>query len=211
MRRFVSSDVEDYARKFTQSESQLLQELIQETHSKTDLPEMLSGRLSGRFLKLLVQLCGAKVAVEIGTFTGYSALCIAEGLPEDGQLLCCDISEEYAAIARQYFSKSPFGHKIELKVAPALDSLKAFDGAIDFAFIDADKVSYLKYYEAILEKMSSGGLIVLDNCLWSGDVLAPHDDSSRALHKINEVIADDPRVENVILTVRDGLNLVRKK
>ena len=211
MKRFIDEQVEEYARSHTQPETGLLLALAEETWQSTDLPQMLSGRLSGRFLKMLVQLTRARFAVEVGMFTGYSALSIAEGLPEEGRLLTCDTNPNYAKVARRYFDQSRHGKKIDIALGPASETLSGLNTEIDFAFVDADKVNYDTYYETLLEKMTQGGLIVLDNCLWSGEVLNPKDESSQALHALNEKISRDDRVENVILTVRDGLNLIRKK
>ena len=154
---------------------------------------------------------GAKRAVEIGTFTGYSALSIAEGLPDDGRLTCCDVSEEWTAIARRYWALAPWGHKIELRLAPALETLGQLEGPIDFAFVDADKSNYVNYWEALLPKMCAGGLIVADNVLWSGTVLAPDTESARAIAEFNRYVAADDRVEQVMLTVRDGITIARKR
>jgi caffeoyl-CoA O-methyltransferase len=211
MERFIDQEVEAYAKRRTQQEPVLLQTLETETWKTMEWPQMLSGRLSGRFLKLLVQISGAKNVLEVGTFTGYSALCLAEGLPENGRVITCDINEKCAKLAQKYFDQSPHGKKIALKLGPALTTIAQFDGLIDLAFIDGDKVNYQNYYEALVNKVRPGGLIVIDNCLWSGLVLAPTDPSSIAIDSLNELISRDERVENVILTVRDGLNIVRKK
>ena len=171
---------------------------------------MQVGPIEGRLLMLLVKLCSAKRAVEIGTFTGYSSLNIAEGLPDDGTLIACDIDPVATAVAQRYWDESPWGHKIELRVGAALDTLSAIEGPIDFAFIDADKENYVAYWDALLPKMRSGGLIVADNVLWSGRVLEPEDETDFAIVAFNAHVAADARVEQVMLSVRDGVTIARK-
>jgi caffeoyl-CoA O-methyltransferase len=187
--------------------------LREETYARTDLPQMAVGHLEGRFLKLLVQLLGAKRAVEVGTFTGYSALSIAEGLPDDGHLLTLDVSQTWTAIARKAWAMVPWGARIELVLGPAAETLGRLEGPLDFAFIDADKPGYTTYWDLIVPKLRPGGLVVSDNVLWSGRVLEaePSDADTRALVAFNQHVARDARVEHVMLTVRDGLMLARKK
>lgn len=208
---FVVEDaVEDYAREHTHPEPELLQKLTKETYSRMLYPQMLTGRLEGRSLKMWVQMIGAKRVLEIGTFTGYSALSMAEGLPEDGELITCEVNPEAQFMAEKYFKQSPHGAKIKLIMGPALDTIASLEGPFDFAFVDAHKMEYLAYYETILPKMRPGGIMAIDNTLWYKKVLDPKDDETRAIHQLNERIARDDRVENVLLTVRDGINLVRK-
>jgi caffeoyl-CoA O-methyltransferase len=168
------------------------------------------GALEGAFLRMLVLMTGAKRILEIGTFTGYSALLWAEALPRDGRVITCDINPETTEIAKRYFAESPQGHKIEVKLGPALHSLKFIDGPFDICFIDADKESYPQYYEACFERVRPRGLIVLDNMLRDGQVLEPADPGSLAIDALNKRIRKDPRVENVLLPVRDGIMLVLK-
>jgi len=162
-----------------------------------------------------VRAIGARSAIEIGTFTGYSALCIARGLPGDGRLLCCDLSEEWTAIGRDYWNRAGLGHKIELRLGPALDTLRALPAGeqFDFAFVDADKTGYRAYYDELLTRLRPNGLILFDNVLWRGSVLSEHpaDDSTRALRELNDAIAGDPRVESVMVPISDGLTIVRKR
>ncbi|MCP4867228.1 MAG: methyltransferase [Proteobacteria bacterium] len=205
----VDEDVEAYAAEHCSEVSDLYERLREETYAATTLPQMQVGRIEGRLLKLLVQLSGARRAVEIGTFTGYSSLSIAEGLPDDGTLICLDVSEEWTAIARRYWAEAPWGDKIELRLGPAIESLEAIDGPIDFVFIDADKEGYIGYWEALLPKMAPGGLLVIDNVLWSGSVLAPETESAKAIVAFNAHAAADDRVEQVLLTVRDGITVAR--
>jgi caffeoyl-CoA O-methyltransferase len=208
---FILKEVEQYAESHTGPVSPIFLELERETIEETDRANMLTGRVVGIFLKMLVQVSGAKKVVEIGTFTGYSALMMASGLPEGGELVTCEVSVEYARIARKYFDRSPHGKKIDVQVAPALETVKKIpDGSVDFVFIDADKRSYHLYYEESLRLLRQGGLIAVDNVLWYGSVLSPHDEDSRAITSFNEMVLKDERVENVILTVRDGLSLIRK-
>jgi predicted O-methyltransferase YrrM len=168
----------------------------------------------GTFLALLVGALAAKFAVEVGTFTGYSALCMARALPPGGKLLCCDVSEDFTQIARRFWQKAGVADRIELRLGPALDTLRALPAspAIDFAFIDADKENYAAYYEEILRRMRPGGLIAIDNVLWSGQVIRPEDQSenTRAIRAVNDKVAADKRVQSVMLGVSDGLTLVRK-
>lgn len=206
----IQPEIERYAQEHTRQEPELLQKLAAATYAEMDSPTMLTGRLEGRLLKLLAQLCGAKRVLEIGTFTGYSALSMAEGMPEDGQVITCEIEPKHAEFARRYFARSPHGKKIEIRMGPALDTLKSLTAGFDMAFIDADKANYPAYYEAVVELIRPGGLILVDNTLWSGTVLKPTDEESRAIAALNRRIAGDGRVENVLLTVRDGVQLVRK-
>jgi caffeoyl-CoA O-methyltransferase len=168
----------------------------------------------GAFMRLLVAAIGARGAVEVGVFTGYSSLCIARGLPPDGRLLCCDVSEEYTAIARRYWERAGVSQKIELRVAPAIDTLLALGEAeqFDFGFIDADKVNYTRYYEEILKRLRPGGIIAVDNVLWQGSVIDPQDQSpdTVAIRRFNDAIVRDARVECVMLHISDGLTLARK-
>lgn len=207
---FINQEVEAFAHDHTKPESDLFRRLHDETHATMASPQMLVGRIEGQFLKLLVRLTGAKRVLEIGMFTGYSALMMAEGLPDDGQLVTCDINSKAEEVARRYFDESPHGHKIEIRIGPALETIKTLTGPLDLVFIDADKTNYSNYYEACMPLLRQGGLIVADNVLWSGRVIAPDDDDTRAIVAFNERVQSDSRVENVCLTVRDGMMLARK-
>jgi caffeoyl-CoA O-methyltransferase len=169
----------------------------------------------GAFMTLLVQAIGARDAVEVGTFTGYSSIAIARGLPDDGHLLCCDVNEEWTAIARRSWEAAGVGHKIELRLAPALDTLRALpsEEQFDLAFVDADKPSYAAYYEELLARMRRNGLILVDNTLWSGAVVGDtaDDESTVALRAFNDLVAADHRVDVALLTLGDGLTLIRKR
>ena len=202
--------IEEYAERHSKPLSPVHEKLWLETYSKTRSPEMMVGALEGAFLKMLVFMTGARRILEIGTFTGYSALAFAEALPRDGRIVTCDINVETTEIARRHFAESPNGHKIEIKLGPALDSLRLIPGPFDLCFIDADKESYADYYEACMELVRPKGLIVLDNMLRSGRVLNPRDPGTRVIDALNKRIRNDSRVQNVLLPVRDGIMLVHK-
>jgi caffeoyl-CoA O-methyltransferase len=204
--------IEEYVKARTRPEPELLQKLITETEEKFGLG-MLTGRVEGRLLKLLVQLSGAQKILEIGTYTGYSALSMAEGLPDDGQLITCENNPDHAEIARKYIDRSPIGHKIQIKMGDALDTIKELkeqEYTTDLIFLDADKIRYPLYYEHLIDLLNPGGLIIVDNALWSGEVLDPKDPEAEAIAKLNEIMTDDDRIENVLLTVRDGMMIGRK-
>ena len=207
---FIDKKIEQYAFDHTSEEGELLRRLEEETYEKLEIPQMTTGRIEARFLKLLARLVGAQRILEIGTFGGYSALSMAEALPEGGTLVTCDEDPVAIAFAQKYFSESPHGKKIKQMEGPALESIEKLTGTFDMAFIDADKINYSNYYEAILPMIRPGGLIAVDNVLWSGRVLDPQDESDRAIHEFNEWIVKDQRVESVLLTVRDGLNCIIK-
>jgi len=207
---FIDEKIEEYAFDHTSYEGNLLEQLEKETYEKLEIPQMTTGRIEARLLKLLARLVGAKRILEIGTFAGYSALSMAEALPEDGELVTCEIDPEAIIFAKKYFDLSLHGKKITLMEGPALESLKKISGPFDMAFIDADKENYNNYYEAILPLIRSGGLMAIDNVLWSGRVLDPQDKSDKAIHQLNERVIQDARVESVLLTVRDGLNCIVK-
>jgi predicted O-methyltransferase YrrM len=212
MDRYLPEDLARYVEEHAEPVSPLLEELERETRERTGHPGMLTGRVEGAFLRMLVRITGANKVVEIGCFTGYSALMMAEGLPEDGELVTCEVSGEYASIARKYFDRSPHGKKIRLVLGPAADTMRGVpDGSVDFVFIDADKGGYSLYYEESLRILRGGGLIAADNALWSGRILSPGDDDSRAIESFNRRVMTDDRVEKVMLPVRDGIYLVRKK
>ncbi|HKA16198.1 MAG TPA: class I SAM-dependent methyltransferase [Myxococcota bacterium] len=193
----------------------VLDSLARETQALGPISIMQVAPEQGAFLTMVAQLMGARRAVEIGTFTGYSALCLARGLPEDGKLLCCDTSEEWTAVARRHWEKAGVAHKIELKIAPAIETLRALPRTanLDLAFIDADKTSYIDYYEELLGRLRPGGLILVDNVLWSGNVVNPaaNDANTAAIRRFNDHVAADRRVESVMLPISDGLTFARKK
>ncbi len=207
----VDEKIEAYAADHTRAQPELLDRLAQETHRSMKAPQMLTGRLEGGFLRLMVRAFQARRIVEIGMYTGYSALSMAEALPDDGKLITCEVNPEAEAIARRYFRESPHGDKIEIRMGPALQTLEKLEGPFDFAFIDADKENYPSYYELCLERLRPGGAIAVDNVLWSGRVLDPQDKETRAIATLNERVRKDDRVDHVLLTIRDGVMLVIKK
>ena len=207
---FIDEKIDEYAFDHTSYEGDLLKQLEEETYEKRDIPQMTTGRIEARLLKMLARLTGAKRILEIGTFAGYSALSMAEALPDEGELVTCEMDPEAIFVAKKYFGLSPHGKKITLMEGPALDSLKKVSGLFDMAFIDADKENYSNYYDVIFPLIRPGGLMAIDNVLWSGRVLDPKDNSDKAIHELNEKVVRDNRVEAVMLTVRDGLNCIIK-
>jgi caffeoyl-CoA O-methyltransferase len=211
MRAIIPKLIDDYATGHSSAPSALLRELAAYTQAHCENPQMLIGPLAGRLLQLLVRLGNVRSILEIGMFTGYSALHMAEALPDDGHIVCCELDGDRANIARGFFARSPHGHKIEIRIGRALDTLAGLRGPFDMVLIDADKESYITYYEAVLPMLASGGLVVADNVLWSGRVLRPESASDRAMAAFNQHVAADERVENVLLTVRDGITLARRR
>lgn len=196
----------------------ILDELRAETERLGDISKMLISPEQGNFLSLLVAGLGARTAIEVGTFTGYSAICIARGLPAEGRLICCDLSDEWTSIARRYWPRAGVEHKIELRLGAAEKTLSALESDLefDFAFIDADKPRYDIYYELLLPRLRPNGLIIFDNMLWSGRVVNPPLDDPdirdiNAINAMNDKLAHDPRIESVLLPIADGLNICRKK
>lgn len=210
MKPLVDPEIEEYVRRYTTPEPQLLSDLREATYAAMSMPQMQVGLVEGSLLKMLVALTGARLVVEVGMFTGYSALMMAAALPDDGRLITCDVDPQAEEMARAFFARSGHGHRIEIRMGPARDTLPGISGPVDLAFIDADKTGYADYYEILVEKMRPGGLLVLDNMLWSGQVLQPDDDDARALAAMARHVQDDARVENVLLTVRDGMMLARR-
>jgi predicted O-methyltransferase YrrM len=211
MQPLVAEEIEAYAESHTEPVDPLFEELREETQRSMASPQMQVGRVEGTFLKTLVSISRARRALEIGMFTGYSALMIAAGLPEGGELVTCDVDPKAESIARRYFARSPHGSKIKIRMGPALETLRTLPGPLDFVFIDADKENYSNYYDAAIPLLSPGGLLVADNALWSGKVLDPKEASDRAIAAFNDRVAADPRVEKVLLTIRDGMFLARKR
>lgn len=206
----VAPRVELYAEEHTTPPAELLVELAAETRATLDSAEMLTGTSVGRLLELLVHGLGARRVLEIGTFTGYSALSMAAGLPADGQIHTCEVDLARAALASRYIARSPYAGQITVHVGQALESIAAIEGEFDFVFIDADKPNYANYVEAVLPRLSERGLIAIDNTLWGGEVLDPLDDTGRVIAKLNNRLATDTRITVVQLTVRDGITLIRR-
>ena len=189
--------------------------LIEETRKLGGISIMQIAPEQGAFMTLLARTLGARRAVEVGTFTGYSALCLARGLPDDGRLICCDVSEEWASVGRPYWEKAGVAHKIDLRIAPAIETLRSLPRTqdVDMAFIDADKTSYRDYYEELLMRLRPGGVILVDNVLWMGQVVNPDvdDEQTQAIRAFNDAVAADERVDCVMLAISDGLTILRKR
>jgi predicted O-methyltransferase YrrM len=209
----VPDEIDAYAEAHTTAPPELLAELAEETKATLRAPQMLTGTIEGRFLEFLVYALKARRVLELGTYSGYSSLSMAAGLPEGGHIDTCEYEEKHAEVARRYISQSPYADRITIHLGPALETIERLEGEFDFVFIDADKENYVNYYEALLPRLADGGLMALDNTLWSGRVLDDSDDSegTRAIKAINERIASDERVTSVMLSVRDGVTLVRRR
>ena len=207
----IHSKIEQYSKDVTTSTPELLQELLKATYANIENPQMATGPLEGRFLKLMVQLTGAKKVLEVGMFTGYGTLSMAEGLPEDGKIFSCEFVDQNIEFAQKFFQKSPHGKKIEILKGPALHSMKKLDSNFDLIFVDADKEEYPDYYEESLRLLRKGGCALFDNMLRGGSVLDPQDDAAKAIDQVNRKASKDSRVECVLLTIRDGVLLFRKK
>jgi caffeoyl-CoA O-methyltransferase len=207
----VDEKLEAYAEAHTTPPGELLARLAEETKATMSAPQMLTGPIEGRFLELLVHGIGAKRVLEIGTFTGYASLSMAAALPEGGHVHTCDIEPKHTEVAQRYIDESPYADRITIHLGPALETIAKVEGDFDFVFIDADKENYDNYYEAVLPRLSEHGLIAIDNTLWSGKVLDPPDESSRAIAALNDKLAADERVVVVQLTVRDGVTLIRRR
>jgi caffeoyl-CoA O-methyltransferase len=211
----LTPELHDYVVSRGAREDAALAKVRESTAALGDIAVMQISPDQGALMTMLARLIGARRAIELGTFTGYSALCIARGLPADGHLLCCDVSGEWTAIARRFFEKAGVAHRIELRLAPGIETLRALPATedVDLAFIDADKPSYPLYYEEILRRMRPGGLLLADNVLWLGRVADPaaDDEQTRAIRSFNELVARDERVDRVMLPIADGLTIARKR
>jgi caffeoyl-CoA O-methyltransferase len=211
---FISSQLSDYADQHTTAEAELLQRINRETNLEVLMPRMLSGHLQGRILAMVSKMISPAYIVEIGTYTGYSALCMAEGLKSDGKLITLEYNKELQKRILSYFAESDAAPKLELRMGDAMDEIPNLEAGIDLVFIDADKTNYLNYYNLIFDKLNRGGYILADNVLWSGKVIEevdPDDADTLALIKFNTFVQQDERVENILMPVRDGLMLIRKK
>jgi len=211
----LSAGVHDYLLAHGTRPDPVQQALIEETKALGDIALMQIAPEQGAFMTLLARAIGAKRALEVGTFTGYSALCIARGLADDGSLLCCDVSEEWTAIARRHWEKAGVSHKIALRIAPAAETLRALppDAVYDIAFLDADKVGYAAYFDEIVPRLRPNGLLLVDNVLWMGRVADPgaDDEQTETIRAFNRKAASDPRVDCVMLPIADGLTILRKR
>ena len=211
----VDPAVDTYAEAHSEPPGEVLERLAEETRAKTTVPQMMVGPLEGRFLAFLVRALRARRVLEVGTFTGYSSICMASALPYDGRIVTLDVNAETTEIARRYAAEAGVVDRIDYRVGDAgetSETIAGLEGPFDLVFIDADKSGYVDYYEAALPMLADGGLIVADNVLWSGRVVSePDDDSTRAIQRFNDHVRDDDRVEQVLLTVRDGMTLIRRR
>nr|WP_295870108.1 O-methyltransferase [uncultured Chitinophaga sp.] len=206
--------VEAFAEKYTSAESPLLYKLNRETHLKVELPHMLSGHVQGKFLEMVSHMLRPRRILELGTYTGYSAICLAAGLPDDGILHTIDINEELETLCHQYFEASGYADKIKMHIGKAADVMTSLDEVFDLVFIDADKAGYVHYYDLVWEKLRPGGFILADNVLYHGQVLQPENEQgsqAKAMVRFCEKVLADDRAEQVLLTIRDGILLIRKK
>ena len=210
---FIPKEIDEYAGKYTAEENKTLSDLNRETHIKVLIPRMLSGHIQGRILSMFSHMIQPKNILEIGTYTGYSAICFAEGMQPDGKLITIDINHELETMANSYFKKSGFENQIEMKIGNAMDIVPSLTMNFDLVFIDADKHNYSNYFDLVIDKVNKGGFIIADNVLWSGKVTTDEvntDKDTKALDEYNKKIHEDPRVENVLMPVRDGLMVARK-
>ncbi|CAH0994772.1 tRNA 5-hydroxyuridine methyltransferase [Emticicia aquatica] len=209
---FISPEIDQYCVEHTSAENEVLTNLNRETHAKVLQARMLSGHFQGRLLSMFSQMIQPKNILEIGTYTGYSALCLAEGLQENGKILTIDVNEELEDFVRNFFSQSPLNNKIDFQIGNALTIIPTLNQIFDLVFIDADKLNYANYYDLVFEKVRKGGYIISDNVLWSGKVAdySKKDKDTLAIRAFNQKLHDDNRVENILLPIRDGLMVVRK-
>jgi caffeoyl-CoA O-methyltransferase len=212
MSLIVREDIERYAEERTTPHAELLQRLADETKATLERPQMLTGTLEGRFLEFVVYMTGARRILEIGTYSGYSAISMAAALPPGGRIDTLEVEETHAAVARRYIEEAGYTDRITIHLGPALGSIERLEGDFDFVFIDADKENYVSYYEAVLPRLSERGLIAADNTLWSGRVVdeSEQDESTKAIRAFNDHIRNDGRVVAVMLTIRDGVTLIRR-
>jgi caffeoyl-CoA O-methyltransferase len=208
----VREEIERYAQEHTTPPTALLAELAEETRATLRSPQMLTGPIEGRFLELLVWGTGARRVLEVGTYSGFSSLSMAAGLPPGGHIDTCEISEQHAEVAQRYIERSPYADRITLHLGPAAETIDRLQGEWDLVFIDADKVNYRRYYDAVLPRLAERGLMAVDNTLWSGRVLDEQElsEDTRAIKDFNDYVRSDPRVACVMLTVRDGVTLIRR-
>lgn len=211
---FIADSIQQYCDAHSDEQNELLQKIDRETHTQVMMPRMLSGHFQGRVLAMLSHMIQPKCILEIGTYTGFSALCMAEGMSKDAQLITLDINEELEDRVRGYFAESPFNEMIDYRIGNALDLIPKIEESLDLVFIDADKKNYLNYYKLVFDKVRSGGYIIADNVLWSGKVVQTEkktDKDTQAILDFNRWVQEDDRVENVLFPIRDGLMVVRKK
>ncbi|NIJ53468.1 O-methyltransferase [Dyadobacter arcticus] len=212
--KFLAEEIEEYAVLHTENESELLKSLSRETHANILNPRMLSGHLQGRFLSMISKMIRPETILEIGTYTGYSAICLCEGLRDGGKLITIDVNEELEIFTRKFFSNSPYAESIDYRIGNALDIIPTLTNTFDLVFIDADKINYSSYFNLCLEKVRAGGFLIADNVLWSGKVIQQTDiridKDTQALLDFNQMVHEDNRVSNVLIPIRDGLMLLQK-
>ncbi|MEP7128307.1 MAG: O-methyltransferase [Chitinophagales bacterium] len=209
---FFPEALERYAEAHTKPEHDVLQQLNRETHARVLMPQMLSGQLQGQFIRMISLLVQPKCILEIGTFTGYSAICLCEGLQEGGRLITIDVNEELKEMTERYFTLAGIREKVDFRNGDAANIIPTLDVTFDLVFIDADKLNYSLYYNLVIDKVRSGGIILADNVLWSGKVVEDFQDAeTQALKDFNQRVQNDERVDNVLVTMRDGLMMIRKK
>lgn len=209
---FIDKKIEEYALEHSDKESAILKKINRETNAKVMMPRMLSGHMQGNLLRLISKMIQPKQILEIGTYTGYSAICLAEGLPKDGKLHTIDINDELGKMVRNYFEEAELTNKINYYIGNAIEIIPTINEKFDLVFIDADKINYSNYYDLVFDKLNSGGFIIADNVLWSGKVLDDKKDKeTQAIDEFNKKVKEDTRVERMLLPVRDGLMIVRKK
>jgi predicted O-methyltransferase YrrM len=208
---FLPEALEQYVEQHTTGETDVLQQLNRETNAKVMMPRMISGHLQGRFLAMMSKMIKPKDILEIGTYTGYSGICLAEGLQEGGTMHTIDINEELEDLVRGYFDKAGISHKVQYHIGNALEIIPTLEGPFDLVFIDADKINYANYFDQVIDKVAIGGYILTDNVLWSGKVLdTKQDKDTAAIVAFNKKIMDNPRVETVMVPIRDGILIARK-
>jgi caffeoyl-CoA O-methyltransferase len=208
---FIPDDLQKYVADHTSPEAEFLKRVTRDTHAKVLMPRMLSGHVQGRYLAMLSHLIRPENILEVGTYTGYSAICLSEGLRPEGKLVTIDVNEELESRVRNYFSEAGLTEQIDYRIGDAAQIIPALDLTFDLVFIDADKENYSKYYDLVFDKVRPGGLILADNVLWSGKVVRPKPDKdTRALLEFNQKVIADPRVENLLLPLRDGIMMIRK-
>jgi predicted O-methyltransferase YrrM len=210
---FLPEEIDDYSTKYTTEETELLKALNRETYLKMLIPRMLSGHMQGRILSAVSHMIKPENILEIGTYTGYSALCLAEGLQKNGKLITIDVNEELAPMTNRYFGQSEYTNQIEFKIGNAVEVIPTLTESFDLVFIDADKDNYSTYFDLIIDTLPKGAFVLVDNVLWSGHVIKPEaemDESTKAIHEFNKKVHEDNRVENVLFPIRDGLMILRK-
>ncbi|HWV32337.1 MAG TPA: O-methyltransferase [Dyadobacter sp.] len=211
--KFLVEEIEEYSAAHTEDENALLKSLNRETHAHVLSPRMLSGHMQGRFLSMISRMIRADRILEIGTYTGYSGICLCEGLNPGGKLITIDVNEELESFTRRYFDQTPFKDQIDYRIGNALDIIPTLTDTFDIVFIDADKINYSSYFNLCLDKTRTGGFLIADNVLWSGKVvqqLKKIDKDTQALLDFNRMVHDDPRVSNMLLPIRDGLMILQK-